>query len=686
VDAGAVETLQLAPGATLAQLANRAHQAHPATDLVLVFADTTLPSGWLERLCAAADSDSTAATASALSTATLVAFERERRQTGQSTDAAEPAGARIAWSAERAAAVAGSSARIRPRLAGILPTCVYLRSAALDLVGPLDETFSSSYAAVLDLSLRARRRGLVNVLADDVLCDAPAVELDVEEHNTLQARHANLLAAAEQPHAPALERSLTLASVAGERLAVTVDARGLGPHVGGTREYLLGLLKALTEEGSVRLRILIAPDLGEATRAELLSLEAVELLTYEQALEKPDPSHVVHRPQQVFSPEDLMLLRPLGDRVVITHQDLIAYRNPEYFASIELWSRYARTTRQALAVADHVLFFSRDAREDALREDLIDPSRASVARLGADGPVVTGSMTPSAIKLPPSIARLASGPFLLCIGADYQHKNRPFAIAVLDELRRSHRWLGKLVLVGQHVDSGSSREQEREAMAQRSLTDDLVVDLGPVSSETRSWLMAHCSAVIYPTVHEGFGLVPFEAAVANVPCLFAAQSSLAELLDPELATLVPWDAARSAKGAFALLVDDIARETHLRRLTETASALRWSDCAHGTISGYESAIAAPYRASSLDAWRALERENEIVRLDESRKQLSARVRELSDDLGEDAQALVGARALLSRSDQRALLAVAARPAFRRLLFGTLRSGFGAAHAIRRLRE
>ena len=41
--------------------------------------------------------------------------------------------------------------------------------------------------------------------------------------------------------------------------------------------------------------------------------------------------------------------------------------------------------------------------------------------------------------------------------------------------------------------------------------------------------------MLYPTVQEGFGLVPFEAARAGVPCLFAAQTSLAEVLPREAA-------------------------------------------------------------------------------------------------------------------------------------------------------
>ncbi|HEY2720006.1 MAG TPA: hypothetical protein VGI52_10260, partial [Solirubrobacteraceae bacterium] len=67
-------------------------------------------------------------------------------------------------------------------------------------------------------------------------------------------------------------------------------------------------------------------------------------------------------------------------------------------------------------------------------------------------------------------------------------------------------------------------------------------------------------------------------------------------------------------------------------------------------------------------------------------ELGTRLRQLMDDLGDDALALVGPRALLSRSDQHALLAVAARPALKRSVFGALRGIFRLLHTIRRPRS
>jgi glycosyltransferase involved in cell wall biosynthesis len=663
-----VHEVEAAGTTTLAAVANAAHRRWAAADLILLSSPAALPDGWVERLRDAAASESSAATVSALPSGLL----------------ADPR-----WSSGRAAAVADQSLRLYPRIPGAMLPCVYLRSSALDLVGPLQEGLPTSDAAVLSFALGAREHGLANLLADDLLVEAadaaPAIGAARDALSALP--QAELLADAGRPTKPALERSIAVASVAGERLSVTIDARTLGPRVGGTQEYVLGLIRALADTNEVQLRILVAPDLSPTVEAQLRALPGCELLGYEAVVAQTSASDIVHRPQQVFSEDDLTLLRPLGRRVVITHHDLIAYNNPLYFDSVEHWDRYVRTTRQALGVADQVLFFSAHARDDARREDLIDPSRSTVTYLGVE-PADSHASGASRVQsgAPARATTLGETPFLLCIGADYLHKNRPFAIALLDELRRRHGWKGALVLAGPHVEHGSSRVLEQDEIARRSLASDLVLDLGTISDEERAWLMGSAAAVVYPTVHEGFGLVPFESAAAGVPCLFAPQSSLGELLDAELATLEPWSAERSAGRSIGLLHDGPARSRHVERLARTARELSWSECAKGTVAAYRKAIAAPYRTASADAWQALQREQEIVRLDRGATELGTRLRQLMDDLGDDALALVGPRALLSRSDQHALLAVAARPALKRSVFGALRGIFRLLHTIRRPRS
>ena len=325
-----------------------------------------------------------------------------------------------------------------------------------------------------------------------------------------------------------------------------------------------------------------------------------------------------------------------------------------------------------------MIFFSAHALRDAVRDDLLEAARCSVVPLG----IASEQADPVAGLQPPRDPRLAQTPFLLCIGADYEHKNRPFALAVADELRRREGWDGVLVLAGPHVEHGSSQSEEAAVRSERSLGSEAVIDLGPVRPSERQWLMNRAAALIYPTVQEGFGLVPFEAAMCGVPCLFASQSSLEELLDADLATLVAWDPVASASAGMELLSDGPQRHGHVDRVRRAAEQLTWDRCAAQTVEAYRAAAAAPLRASAEFAWQALEREREIVLLDASVREESAKLTKLTEEIGPDGIALVGPDRLLSPSDQRILLALAMRPTLRRLVLGAMGACFRLVRSLR----
>jgi glycosyltransferase involved in cell wall biosynthesis len=79
--------------------------------------------------------------------------------------------------------------------------------------------------------------------------------------------------------------------------------------------------------------------------------------------------------------------------------------------------------------------------------------------------------------------------------------------------------------------------------------------------------------VIYPTTHEGFGLVPFEAAAAGAPCIFASNTSLAELFPKELAMITAWDEKETARATLPLLTAGPEREQQVSAVLAAGAAL-----------------------------------------------------------------------------------------------------------------
>ncbi len=672
-----------------------AARASAPGDVVLVSAGTYVTSGWLERLRIAALSDSTVASATPLSldpggavglgVAEPSGHAAWTRPPKAESQVAEETRGDLDALEEAARRIRRGTPALHPRIATIGPCCAYIRRTALELGGLPDES-EGLEEALAKLAVRTTALGMVHVAADDVLVadrsgrgrlvegllDDPlgqrrSPEWSVEAPSG-QQMPAELVEASERPEdytretiagdeQGPLRRSLNCARAALGRLSVTIDGRALNAAVGGTQTYIIELILALARGGAVSVRVLIPPDLSERAGGALASVPEVELLTYEQAIAGPVLTDVVHRPQQVFTPDDLTLLRLVGERVVIGQQDLVAYHNFSYHRDAEAWRAYRRTTRLALAGADQAIFFSEHARRDALAEDLLPVGRTHVVGIGAEA--IETSSSPGS----PPTGLSSEDPFLLCLGADYAHKNRPFAMQLLWALRELG-WDGQLVLAGTHVSYGSSREDEQRLLRSIPELAELTVDLGAVDELGKEWLYAHASALLYPTLYEGFGLLPVEAARAGLPCLFAAQASLSELAGGA-ATLVPWDARASAAAVLPLLSDGPPRDAHLAEL-RALSAPSWGEVGQRLVAVYEHALAAPPSEAAPRIWQELERENYIVKLDQDVTDLKLLAQEYQDAYHSlEARVstglpLIDRDGLLSQAQQRGLMRIAGR--------------------------
>jgi glycosyltransferase involved in cell wall biosynthesis/GT2 family glycosyltransferase len=640
--------------------------ASPA-DVVILNSDCVVATGWLEGLREAAHADSNVATATALTNHGSVVSVPER--------GVPMADLPADWSfTEAAAAVRARSSRLHPRLLTAVGHCVYVRRSALELIGDFDLAFSPGYGEEVDFSQRCLRAGLSHVAADDVLVlhhgggsfasNGVPNQVQQEHEVMIAARYPYYLdsvRAVESDITGPLARSLSAARRALKGLSVVIDARILVSPMTGTQLHVLELIAALSRTGEVRVNALVPADLGHYARLVLDGLPRVQLTTIGQGRKSVSipRGDLVHRPFQISDAADLPFLAPLGERLLITHQDMIGYRNPTYFRSFREWDDYRRVTRKALAVADRTLFFSAHARADALAEDLVEPHRAEVVHIGVDHVVGAGdgpAVPPRGIEQLPDDVEL-----MLCLGTDFRHKNRVFAIRILDALQRRHGWRGRLILVGPRVALGSSAADEDQLLALRPRLSDAVVMAAAVSEAEKAWLMRRARLVVYPTVYEGFGLVPFEAATHGVPCLWAPGTSLSELLPDAAAGIVPWDVEASADRALELMGEPDVREHNLETIRGAAAKLTWDAAASRLLEVYRSTCDEPASPAG-----ALERTQGLMH----------------GELSEDALRLIGPDGAIPRDLERPLLALATHPQIGDPVFRAIKAGYRASFRLR----
>ena len=423
--------------------------ARPA-DVVVLNSDCQVGPRWLDQLRDAAYSDSAIATASALTNhGTILSVPHRNQPT--------PALPNDLTVDEIALSVERMSPRNRPRIPTAIGHCFYVRRSALDLVGFFDEAFSPGYGEEVDFSQRCILRGLVHIAADDVFVyhrgrgTFPDDGLQQANEKMIQTRypyyHPTVAEGARRAVGP-LACSLSAARRAIEGLSVTIDARCLGPDITGTQIHVLELIHALARTRQVRLRVVVPPDINAWYVESLATLPEVEILRTDGVSPATPATSIVHRPYQVFHLSELEMIAQLGERFVVTHQDLISYRNPGYSPSFSAWDELHRLTRLTLALADYVLFFSNHAAQDAFAEDLVNERRARVAYLGVDHRA--GTHTPEPTR-PKRLPHAADAAFLVCLGTNFRHKNRAFALRLHQELQRSHGWEGYLIFAGPHA-------------------------------------------------------------------------------------------------------------------------------------------------------------------------------------------------------------------------------------------
>jgi glycosyltransferase involved in cell wall biosynthesis len=509
-------------------------------DVVLLTSYASVPAGWFERICDAGRSDTTIAT------------------------------------------VANGHG-------------VWIARPAIELARPLDEAFNSLFASVVDFSQRCLARGLLNVV-DGGVSVSPSWEDSAEggllpgsrgDRALLRRRYPYLEAALSEPAPSAVPVSLSPSGPSGRTSSVTIDARIVRGSYSGTHAETLELIEALARTERVKVRAVLDPGVSADALEVLDRAPAVERVYANDIGDGIERTDVVHRPYQVTSVEDLELLAMLGERVVITHLDLIAYHNPSYFDSFEKWDYHRRVTRHALAMADRLIFLSEHAARDAIREQLVERDRISVL-----APAVNRERVLPERRRPDGAP---SAPFLLQIGNDFRHKNRLFSIKLLEELG-DRGWQGELVLAGANVGAGSSRNEEAAYLESRPELAPLVHDFPPVDEAEKAWLYANAAAISYPSAYEGFGLIPFEAAQAGKPCLFAPQASLAEVLPPEAAVLVPWDVHASAERALPLLREGDERNRQVDLVLGAASRMGdWTSLGGALLKLYDETASTPQR-------------------------------------------------------------------------------------------
>ncbi len=595
VNTGFVDTVNLAFGAC------------GFRDVVVVNSDVVVPPGWLERLRAAAYHRSNIATATPLTNhGTIVSVPYRSRPVSIEGMTVEEIDARVRE----------NSLRLYPIIPTAVGHCVYFKRMALDLVGNFDEAFSPGYGEEVDWSQRAVLLGFSHVVADNLFVyhkgSKSFGEKEPNAQTHLRESHEKLIHQRYPWYAgwttqTANERECPLAyaieqardAIIGYRIAI--DATCIGGPVTGTQLHTLGLIRALAlaKPPDVRLSIIVHDSVFK-NRMSLLGVETLvdELvpLSKLQGLGQP-PFSLVHRPFQLNSLNELIFLKSIAHRVIISVLDFIAFSSPGYAVNYMDWEQYRELIRLACNVADGVIFISQDVAHDAAHQGIhIESQRVLVIYPGTDYQWrIQGDDAVEKNRLPPV-------PFVLMLGTNFRHKNRPYALKLFSTLVKQYNWEGYIVFAGPYVSYGGSEKAEDAFLEANPEIRPRVIDLGPVTEAEKQWLLRNAALVLYPSTYEGFGLVPFEAAIAGTPALAARTTALMEVLGDNVLYLDSFDLQESVTKVWKLLTDPAARDQQVSTIQARAKEFTWDKVATQAWDFYQQVLRMPPNSSRAVIW------------------------------------------------------------------------------------
>lgn len=371
------------------------------------------------------------------------------------------------------------------------------------------------------------------------------------------------------------------------RLRVVVDGACIvdGPNT-GTQHLVIEIARWLARtRPTAEVVLATRPGVTAIMRAELAA-DDVEVAERADGLD----ADVLYRPYQMLDANELPFVLDVGRRGIVGQLDMIGYSNPFYHPAPGLFFFARNLQRHLMRTLDGVTFISRFGRDSALAECPDLPSdRLHVVSCGADPNPLEGEPDRSWAFDP-------DASFVVCLSSTFWHKNRAHTIATFERLVGDHGYTGHLVIGGPEPFYGRSIADEDDVLAR--LPADVrarVHRIGHVSEANKWWLLRHAGLALYPSVVEGFGLVPFESAAVATPCLTFEGTAPGELLGSTSATIDTWDPARWASAANDLLSDPSAAAANVADIQRAARATTWQVCAERTWDAIDHALASPRR-------------------------------------------------------------------------------------------
>jgi glycosyltransferase involved in cell wall biosynthesis len=266
-----------------------------------------------------------------------------------------------------------------------------------------------------------------------------------------------------------------------------------------------------------------------------------------------------------------------GPRMVAVLFDLIRYLYPEeYLQDMRFSDTYYESVRK-LQQYDGLLAISHATRRDCLR--ILGVPDVRVVYLGcASDPDFAPSSPGQVTDLQQSLrSRLGiERPYVLNVGGDDMRKNLEGLVTAFGLLPAPLRQQYQLVIT---CSLSTAREAQLRACAQVAGVAESLILTNGVADEVLRVLYQGCTAFVFPSVYEGFGLPILEAMSCGAPVIAGNNSSQVEVVGQAGLLVNAGDPVDIAAKLHAVLQDPGLARALRQRSLEQSKTFAWPDIA-----------------------------------------------------------------------------------------------------------
>jgi glycosyltransferase involved in cell wall biosynthesis len=268
-----------------------------------------------------------------------------------------------------------------------------------------------------------------------------------------------------------------------------------------------------------------------------------------------------------YFPSEGVAWKNISCPVVVTVHDFIHAAFPTL---MEYGEATFRAQRTAIERADAIICVSEATKRGLMERFPRLQAAVSVIAHGSSFPVVRNSERQEAPK----------EPRFLYVGTRAAYKNFAFLLKAFAKAAQTN------VNIRLHIAGPPLTPEERWTLHFLRLSDRVEIAVFP-SEEALQELYRKSTALLYPSVHEGFGIPPLEAMACGTLPLTSNTTSLPEVLGDAGIMLDPLDESAWVEAILAVADNTVPRSALIAKGWDRAEQFSWASSAAQHIALYQ---------------------------------------------------------------------------------------------------